>query len=457
MSAFFGFLLFAWLLGFPIAFIVVTRRLFKQRRTYREEQERSADRIKELEGYFKPLEDMYEEIAKVESQYNARTAALAELRSAYAEKKGAYNDLMDQLAICESRMNIAELGLYEPHFDYTDSEQYKNAIKTCRESQKLMAAEKTAVICRINWSLNGSEAKGQTMANRGIRLTLRAFNSECDAAIANARWNNVKVMEKRIRAARAKIDALNESNAIFISEQYEALKLKELYLTHECREKNKAEREEKAELARANREEQRLLQDRERARREEERYRTLLAKARAEAENVVGPKLAAFNEQVRVLEADLAEAQQQLARADAMAERTKSGFVYVISNIGSFGENVVKIGMTRRLDPEERIRELGDASVPFIFDIHAVLYSDDAPALERALHSEFDGSRVNTTNARKEFFRATIDEVEAAVRRVAPTAPFFRDFEAQEYRETLARRTEMLQVRQVNEELPIAV
>lgn len=452
-----GLLFLAWMVGFPTLLIFVTRKLFKERRANRDEQGRSADRIKELETYFKPLEDMYEEIAKVEAQYNARTAAIAELRSAYAEKKSVYDQLIDQLAICESRMTLAELGLYEPHFDYTDSEEYKNAIKTCRERQKLMATDKTAVICRTNWSLNGSEAKGQTMANRGIRLTLRAFNSECDAAIANARWNNVKVMEKRIKAARAKIDALNESNSIFISEQYEFLKLNELYLTHECREKVKAEREEKAEQARANREEQRLLQDRERARHEEERYRALLAKARAEAESVVGPKLEAFNEQIRVLEADLAQAQQQFARADAMAEHTKSGFVYIISNVGSFGENVVKIGMTRRLDPEERIRELGDASVPFVFDIHAVLHSDDAPALERALHTEFDGSRVNTTNAQKEFFRATIDEVEAAVKRVAPSAQFFRDFEAQEYRETLARRTQQLQPKAAAGEFAIAI
>jgi Domain of unknown function (DUF4041) len=194
MAAIFVLLFLAWMVGFPTVLVFVTRRLFKERQSNPEEQQRSAERIKELEGYFKPLEDMYEEIAKVESQYNARTAAIAELRTAYSEKKGAYNDLIDQLAICESRMALAELGLYEPHFDYADSEQYKTAVKDCRESQKQMATEKTAVTCSINWSLNGSEAKGQTMANRGIKLTLRAFNSECDAAIANTRWNNVKVI-----------------------------------------------------------------------------------------------------------------------------------------------------------------------------------------------------------------------------------------------------------------------
>ena len=240
--------------------------------------------------------------------------------------------------------------------------------------------------------------------------------------------------------------------------RYAKLKLEELFLTHECREKVKAERDEKADLARASREEQRLIQDRDRARREEEHYRRLLAKAHAEAQSVVGPKLEAFNEQIRILESDLAEAQSKLDRAESMAERTKSGYVYIISNVGSFGENVVKIGLTRRLDPEERIRELGDASVPFVFDTHAVIYSEDAPALERALHLEFEAVRVNTENYRKEFFRASIDEVEAAVKRVAPSAAFFKDVEAQEYQETLVRRTQMLQSERLSDELlPIAV
>jgi hypothetical protein len=131
-------------------------------------------------------------------------------------------------------------------------------------------------------------------------------------------------------------------------------------------------------------------------------------------------------------------------RTQAMAEHTRSGFVYVISNIGSFGQDVVKIGLTRRLDPVDRVRELGDASVPFAFEVHALIYSDDAPALERALHAAFDRVRVNTRNERKEFFRARLDDVEQAVRRLEPDAMFFRDFEARDYREALSRRQKTL-------------
>ena len=127
-----------------------------------------------------------------------------------------------------------------------------------------------------------------------------------------------------------------------------------------------------------------------------------------------------------------------------MAEMTRSGYVYIISNIGSFGDNIFKIGLTRRVNPDDRIRELGDASVPFRYDTHAMLYSDDAPALEKALHEEFSDRRVNAANMRKEFFRVSLEEVEDAVGRIAPDASFFKDREAQEWHETLAMRKQAL-------------
>ena len=128
-----------------------------------------------------------------------------------------------------------------------------------------------------------------------------------------------------------------------------------------------------------------------------------------------------------MLERDLTAARAKAERAQALAEKTSSGYVYIISNVGSFGEDVVKIGLTRRLDPLDRVRELGDASVPFVFDVHAIIYSEDAPALERALHSEFENARINTQNFRKEFFRIPICAVHSAVKRLAPGAPLVID------------------------------
>lgn len=395
------------------------------------------------------VEALYQErLENAQAEHAAALLALnqklAELRFSYGEKRAVYDRLLGELAIFDERLAFAEMGVYQPHFDFSDSESYKAAINEVRDRQKDMVSRKTAVFGTKEWTVDGSLAKGQTMTNRGIRMTLRAFNNECDAAIANTRWNNVNAMEKRILRAKEQIDKLNASNAIEIGNDYFDLKLTELRLTHEYREKQKAEREERAEMARAAREEQKLLRDMEQAQEDEEHYAKLLEKAKAEAAGIIGTKLDAFEDQIKTLEKDLAEAHARFERAQAMAERTRSGYVYIISNIGSFGNDIVKIGLTRRLDPLDRVRELGDASVPFLFDTHAIIYSDDAPALERALHAQFESTRINTQNYRKEFFKANIDHVEDAVRRLAPGASFFRDVEAQEYRETLARRDRAL-------------
>lgn len=406
--------------------------------------------MKKIEERYKPIMDLDKEAETVQSSIDTLNGDLTQLRSSYADKKVIYDRLLKEVAVFDEKIAFAEMGVYEPHFDFNDSEEYKRNIEVVRASQKAMVTAKTAVVCPTAWTVDGSTAKGQTMTNRNIKLTLRAFNNECDAAVANTRWSNVNAMERRIGNAFTQINKLNESNRVFITEVYLKLRYQELFLTHEYREKLKAEREERAELARAAKEEQKFIRDMERAEEDEARYQRLLNKAKAEAERAVGPKLDAFNEQIAILERDLAEAHAKFERAQAMAEKTRSGYVYIISNVGSFGADVVKIGLTRRLDPADRIRELGDASVPFVFDTHAIIYSDDAPTLERALHSEFEPVRVNAQNYRKEFFKATLDDVESAVKRLAPDAPFFKDVEAQDYRETLSKRNAALAALEVS-------
>jgi hypothetical protein len=401
--------------------------------------------LTQLRERFQGVSNLDHEMARQVTQISEVQTELARLRGAYAEKRALYDRLAAEVAIFDDRLAFAEMGVYEPHFDYSDSEQYKTAIAVIRERQKLMVSDKVAVSCSKNWQVDGSTAKGATMINRNIRLTLRAFNNESDAAISNTRWNNAIAMEKRIVQAHVQIEKMNATLDIHIHPTFLKLKLDELYLTHEYREKLRAEKEERAEAARLAREEQRLVRDLERAEDEEAHYARLLEKARAEAASIVGEQLEAFNDQIEMLERDLAEAHAKAERAKAMAERTRTGWVYVISNIGSFGEGVVKIGLTRRLDPLDRIRELGDASVPFTFDVHALIYSDDAPTLERALHGFFELTRINTRNYRKEFFGAHLDDVEMAVRQLAPEAPFFKDIEAQEYRETLSKRRQALE------------
>lgn len=378
------------------------------------------------------------EVARLQGIATSLTSDIERLRASYAEKRALFDRLESQVAIYDERLAFAELGLYEPHFDFTDSEEFKAKIVEVRDRQKAMVSAKQAALCPTEWTVDGSKAKGATMINRQMRLTMRAFNNECEAAIANVRWNNVVAMEKRVLAAAASIDKENTSMKLSLNDRFVALKIEELRLTHEYRELLKREKEERAEMARAEKEEKKLLAEAEAAEREEAKYQALLEKARKEANGEGNAQ------RIAELEAALAAAHLASERARAMAEMTKSGYVYIISNVGSFGDDVVKIGLTRRLDPDDRVRELGDASVPFSFDTHAMIYSDAAPALEAALHKEFAERRINMSNFRKEFFRVSLDDVEAAVARLAPTAGFFKDREAQEWHETLARRNASL-------------
>ena len=246
--------------------------------------------------------------------------------------------------------------------------------------------------------------------------------------------------------------------SLSITDEYIKRKIEELRLTHEYREKQKAEREDRAELARVEREEKKLLAEAEAAEREERKYQALLDKARKDAQAAAGGVTSAMSQRITELEKALAEAHYASERARAMAEMTKSGYVYIISNVGSFGEDVVKIGLTRRLDPDDRVRELGDASVPFGFDVHAMIYPDEAPSLEYALHREFGDRRINMINPRTEFFRISLDEVENADKRLSPALSFFRDREAQEWHETMSRRNQVLKDMQTpSSQFPAAI
>jgi hypothetical protein len=249
-------------------------------------------------------------------------------------------------------------------------------------------------------------------------------------------------MEQRIEKAYSAINKLNESTNINISYDYLRYKIEELQLSHEYKEKKQHEKEEQAEIRRQMREETRLNQEIEKAIKEEEKYNKLLAKVKLEAEKSSGATLEKLQEKISSLGKELLDSHAKSERAKSMAQQTKMGHVYVISNIGSFGDNVYKIGMTRRLEPLDRIKELGGASVPYIFDVHAMIGSKDAPALEKALHKSFDLKRLNLVNNRKEFFNIRLNEIEQEVRKISPEAEFIETAEARQYRESQAIRAQ---------------
>lgn len=384
--------------------------------------------------------DLDKEIKALTDEKQDLEGKIAEVRNSYTEKRATLDRLIGACAIYDETIELAELGFYKAHYDFDVPDRYKQELERIRKMQKDMVRAKTAVTCSVEWTVEGSKTKGQTMINRAIKLAARAFNSECDAAISSVRWNNAARLEARIEKAFDSINKLNETQTIVISNQYLALKLAELRLAHEYAEAKKRERDEQAEIRAQMREEAKLRIEMEKAEKEEEKYERMLRKARIAAERAVGSELEELQAKIGMLEVDLATAHAKSERAKSMAEQTRRGHVYVISNIGSFGTDVYKIGLTRRLEPLDRVRELGDASVPFLFDVHAVIFSEDAPALERELHQRFDDRRLNLVNTRKEFFRVPLEEIEQVAKAIAPDAEFTETAEAQQYRESKAIR-----------------
>jgi hypothetical protein len=316
------------------------------------------------------------------------------------------------------------------------------------EEQKLLVKNDKAITCHTEWTVGGSKVEGRKMTNKYRKLMLYAFNGECDSLIAKVKWNNVTKANERIMKAFDTINKMGESHQIVITRAFLQLKMDELHLTYEYELKKYEEKEEQRRIREEMREEEKAQRELEKAQREaeeeENRYQKALDKAKRDLGGASGVELVELNEKVAQLEARLQEAHERKERAISMAQLTKVGHIYVISNIGSFGEDVYKIGMTRRLDPLDRVKELGDASVPFQFDIHAIIYSENAPQLEYELHQQFKDRRLNRINYRKEFFRVTLDEIEAFVNKHADAEIRFTKLaEAQEYRETLTMLEKM--------------
>ncbi len=350
--------------------------------------------------------------------------------------------LQRELDLLNEAHDLQSFGFYQAKYDFNTPEEYQEHLEGVRFAQKQMLSGKIAAQTQGSWTVNGSAAEGRKQINQVLKLMLRAFNGESDAAIAKVRYNNARVMEERIRKSYEAVNKLGTVQMCSISHDYLTYKLQELFLVHEYREKQQAVKDQQREIRAQMREEEiarrEIAKALENATRDEDRYSTALAAARLEVEAAVGARHDKLLNHIGNLERKLAEALTLKERALSRAQLTRSGHVYVISNLGSFGDSIYKIGMTRRLDPMDRVLELGDASVPFRFDIHAIIYSDDAPALETKLHQRFHDRRLNRINFRKEFFNVTLGEIAAAVHEFHGEVQFTLLSEAEEYRKTLS-------------------
>jgi len=377
-------------------------------------------------------------LAEIKSLENKFKTSESEASSS-AEK---LNSLKSQLKIYQEDISLIEYGFYKKHYDFDISARFKDALEAVRDKQKSLISNERAVEGDKEWKINGSDSEGAKMIKRLEKLMLRAFNGDSDSIVSNVSWSNADKMEAKLETAYNAVNKLADSYRISINRDYFKLKLDELRLMFEYQMKLKAEKEEQRRIQEQIREEERAQKEIDRALKEaddeEERYSKALDRAKKEIGQATGAELDKLTEKLHLLELQLSEAQANKQRAISRAQLTKSGHVYIISNIGSFGENKFKIGMTRRLEPMDRIKELGDASVPFEFDVHAIIYTEDAPSFESKLHEHFDHRRINKVNERKEFFEVTIEEIETVVKRYNATIEIIKESEAKDYRQTLA-------------------
>jgi len=404
---------------------------------------------------------MEAELARVETQVAARKqgldSELAQIDALVLERQRAGDtelaSLEDKLRLLRAEhralseeASLSEMGFYKARHSFSTSERYRKAIDENYEKQKSMLKDKTAATCSTEWTIDGSVEKGRRQTEKYLSLLIRAFNGECDSAIAKVKPTNFQTMENRINKAFSSLNKLGEMQYCSISSAYLDLRIEELQLEYEHALKVQAEREEQRAIkeemrqqAIAERELERAQQE---AEREERQYETALAKARLEYEKASEAKQSEMQAKLAELERMVAEAHANKERAISRAQQTRSGHVYVISNLGSFGVNIFKIGMTRRLDPMDRVWELSDASVPFDFDVHAIIYTEDAPSLETELHQRFAARRLNVVNQKKEFFNVSIEEIAAVVRERCGDIELTLVAEASEYLQSEAYRRE---------------
>lgn len=337
--------------------------------------------------------------------------------------------------------DLIESSFYSPKYNFLKSDQYKEQLDQIKNRQKNLISNKNAIRCDVAWTVSGSEKEGQRMTNQNIKLGLASYNGQVDNIILTVTYKNIERSEEKINKIKDVINKMMDSNKCYVTNEYHKLKIEELYLSYEYEKKVYEEKEEQKKIRMKMQEEEREIRAIEKAKdeaeKEEKEYLKELVKAKKELEKGHLTEKHELEQKIAELESRLANASEKKERAMSMAMQTKRGHVYIISNIGSFGENVYKIGMTRRLDPQDRVDELGDASVPFEFDVHGMIFSEDAPALENKLHEIFGEHTVNKVNTRKEFFNVSIHDIQKECNKYGLNVELTKVADARDYRESL--------------------
>lgn len=327
-------------------------------------------------------------------------------------------------------------GLFQFEHPAEDSVRLERELADVRQEIKDMIKYKTAVSTASGFTFNGSTAEGNRFMSKMAKMMLRAYNAEAENAIMRVKAGNLPTAQQRLNKTKLQIEKLGTMISLQVSNTYHSLRIRELKLAAMHLQAKAAAKE-------AQREERARIREEAKAQAEMERERKRLEKEQRHYQNAIATLLEqGRTDETEELEAKLQEIQKGLDDVDYRAANIRTGYVYVISNIGSFGEQMVKIGMTRRLNPFDRVSELSDASVPFNFDVHAMHFSEDAVGIEAELHRRFANRKVNRINTRREFFYVTPAEVKEELLKVTGNIlEYIDEPDAEQYRESLRIRS----------------
>lgn len=299
--------------------------------------------------------ESYKPIINLNSELKKQEESLNEAKTEYEDLKSSVSNLSKELTLLNEDNHLASSGFYRIKYDFQTTKEYEDKLFNNRRQQKELIQCGKAIICETEWMVSGSKALGRKMTERNIKLGLSAFNVQCDNEILKVQFSNIGRAEEKMEQIRNSINKLLEPNSCQITDTFYNLKLEELHLVYAAHEKVKQKETEE---------------------------RLKIAKLKEEGQNPTG-----------------------------------LGFVYIISNIGVFGEEVYKIGMTKHLNPMDYIQRMGDLTLPFDYDTHALIQSDDAVNLVTLLHQEFAAKRINKVNMHKDFFKLNLGEIETACRK----------------------------------------
>ncbi len=391
--------------------------------------------------------EMRENIVRFSKRIEALTQEALSKDKENKELSSQLNEIKLDISLYSPVLDLTNVGFFEePEYLFETSELFKDQIKIIREKQKEMIKGKTAVSLPDTVAVTTNNKYARKILQDQSKLMLKTFNIDCDRLIGAVKPSNYEKTLERIDKVATDVEKNSLSLACGFDTKYVELKYKECELQYQFKLKQEREREEQRIIKEQIREEQKAVREFERAvakaQKEEEIYQAALDEAQKQLSVAGDAEKNKLQAKVEKLMQQLKEAEENGRRAKSLAEQTRRGHVYVISNIGSFGDEVYKIGLTRRLEPLDRVKELGDASVPFPFDVHAMIYSEDAPALEARLHREFTHNRVNVVNTRKEFFHIELESIKGKVEEIFGNNVEFRMTAiAQEYYESKKLRS----------------